>query len=112
MSRQPRDDANYPIPLLSYRLNGGQALVVDAVPVLSSRFAASVRVVSLYTTADCFFEIGDANVQANTSNSHFLPSGIYIDAALGSEVNAADNAKYISTISAGSAGILYVSERT
>ena len=110
MSKQPRDDANYPIPLLSYKLHGAQHLASSATPARSAQLALSVRVVSLYSTVDCFFDIGTDSVIANTSNSHFLPAGVYIDAALGSEISAADNPKYISVVSATD-GVLHISER-
>lgn len=109
MSKQPRDDANYPIPVLSYRFNSGQQLELGA-SVLSNRISTAVRVVSLYSTGDCFFEICDEGGIANTSNSHFLPAGIYLDVALGSDNNAALMHKYIAVASDNS-GTLYISER-
>ena len=109
MSKQPRDDANYPIPVLSYRYNSGQQL--DLGPsTLSARISPSVRVVSLYATADCFFEVCDTAGVANTANSHFLPAGVYLDVALGSDNNAALMHKYIAVVSDNS-GTLYLSER-
>ena len=109
MSKQPRDDANYPIPVLGYSYNRGQQLALGA-STISARIAASVRVVSLYATADCFFEICDSDGIANTSTSHFLPAGIYLDVALGSDNNAAFMHKYIAAAS-DNLGILYISER-
>lgn len=107
MSKQPRDDANYPIPVLSYKLNSGQQITLAGTSTVSAPFSASTRVVSMYSTADCFFEVGEV---ANTSNSHILPAGLYIDVSLGSENNAANNHKYIAVISSNS-GTLYISER-
>jgi hypothetical protein len=110
MSKQPRDDANYPIPLLSYKLNGGQIISISGTAALSTAIGNSTRVISLYSTVDCFFEVGDANVTANLSNSHFLPTGIYIDVSMGSDNNSLINYKYISAICTSS-GTLYLSER-
>lgn len=109
MSKQPRDDANYPIPVLSYRYRGAQQLELGP-PVLSARITPSVRVVSLYATADCFFEVCDADGSATTTGSHFLPAGIYLDVSLGSDNNAALMHKYIAVVSDNS-GMLYISER-
>lgn len=110
MSKQPRDDANYPIPVLSYRYNGAQQLAL-ASNAISSRITASVRVVSLYSTGDCFFEVCDSDGVANSTSSHFLPAGVYLDVALGSDNNAALTHKYIA-ITSNNAGTLYISERT
>lgn len=109
MSKQPRDDANYPIPVLSYRFNGGQRLELG-VDTISTRISSSIRVVSLYATADCFFEVCDEDGSANTTSSHFLPAGIYLDVSLGSDNNAALMHKYIAVASSNS-GTLYISER-
>lgn len=109
MSKQPRDDANYPIPVLGYKYNGGQQIGLGP-NTLSARLSSSVRVVSLYATADCFFEVCDDSGSANTSSSHFLPAGIYLDVALGSDNNAALTRKYIA-VTSDNAGTLYISER-
>lgn len=109
MSKQPRDDANYPIPVLSYKFNSGQQLELGA-STLSNRIAPSVRVVSLYSTGDCFFEVCDDTGIANTITSHFLPAGVYLDVALGSDNNAALVHKYIAVVS-DTSGTLYISER-
>ena len=71
MSKQPRDDSNYPIPVLSYRYNTGQQIPLTGTSSLSASFARHTRVVSIYATGDCFFEIGAANVLANLNTSHF-----------------------------------------
>lgn len=112
MSKQPRDDSNYPIPVLSYRYNTGQQITLSGGSTQSTEFARHTRVISLYATTDCFFEVGNETVIANLSNSHFLPAGIYIDISLGADTNAALNAKFLAAISAGGEGTLYVSERS
>ena len=109
MSKQPRDDANYPIPVLGYAYNRGQQIALGA-SILSARIADSVRVVSLYSTADCFFEVCDEFGAANTSTSNFLPAGMYLDVALGSDTNASLIDKYIAVTSANT-GTIYISER-
>ncbi len=109
MSKQPRDDANYPIPVLGYSYNRSQQIPLGA-STLSARIKDSVRVVSLYATADCFFEVCDEFGAANTSTSNFLASGMYLDVALGSDTNASLINKYIAVTSTNT-GILYISER-
>lgn len=109
MSKQPRDDANYPIPVLSYRYASAQQIPLGT-STLSARISNAVRVVSLYATADCFFEVCDEVGTANTLTSHFLPAGVYLDVALGSDNNAALMHKYIAVTSANT-GTLYISER-
>lgn len=110
MSKQPRDESNYPIPVLNYKQNGGQKITVGAASTRSTPVGRSTRVISAYSTVDCFFEIGAASVVANTTTSHFLPAGIYIDISLGSDNDSALNYKYIAVISEGE-GTLYISER-
>lgn len=110
MSKQPRDEANYPIPVLNYKPNSGQQMFLSGNSAISTAFGASTRVLSAYSTVDCFFEIGDITTTANLSTSHFLPAGVYIDISLGSDFNAALNAKHISVISEGE-GTVYISER-
>jgi hypothetical protein len=109
MSKQPRDDGNAAIQVLSFKPNSAQHIEIQASSTLSSAFAPSVRVVSLYSTNDCYFEVGDASIVADSANSHFLPSGIYIDVSLGSSYVTTDNAKRIAVI--GTAGTLHISER-
>lgn len=110
MSKQPRDDANYPIPVLNYKRNGGQQIVVSVISAISSAFGSSTRVISAYSTVDCFFEIGDITTTANLTDSHFLPAGVYIDISLGSDNNSILNYKHIAVISEGE-GTVYISER-
>jgi hypothetical protein len=110
MTKQPRDDGNDAIPVLGFRRNGGQELEILGSSVRSNAFSASTRVVSLYSTSDCKFEVGDSNVVADLSSSHFLPSGVYIDVSLGFETIASQNYKYVSVIGAAG-GTLYISER-
>lgn len=112
MSKQPRDDGNAAIPVLCYKKHGGQTINFGGTATRSTAFGASTRVVSLYATDNCLFEVGDNDIEANTSNSHILPAGVYIDVSLGAEIVATQNQKYISVIGLdGSEGILYISER-
>lgn len=111
MSKQPRDDGNAAIPVLSYRPNRGQRIAYTTAPARSARLSDSVRVVSIYATDSCFIEIGDSSVEANSSNSHFIPGGFYMDISLGAETDPRNNAKYISVVSESNEGTLYLSER-
>jgi len=112
MSKQPRDDGNDPIPVLSYRVGAGQQLYFDFNDSYrSTAFSPSVRVISVYSTGAGFFEIGDETVTANSTTSHYLPAGIYIDISLGSDIVARDNYKYIAITSLDNEGTLYISER-
>lgn len=110
MSKQPRDDSNYPIPVLSYGYNRAQQISLGAASSLSSVISPSVRVVSLYSTADCFFEVCGDSGAANLLSSNFLPAGIYLDVSLGSDNNSTLINKYIAVISS-TTGTLYLSER-
>jgi hypothetical protein len=112
MSKQPRDDANEPIPVLGLQPAGGSKITFNnSSASLSTRFAASIRVITLYATVDCYVEIGDATVQANTSTSHYIPTGFLYDIALGSELISSETSKFISVIGATASGVLHISER-
>lgn len=112
MSKQPRDDANAPIPVLGLRPERGLQLAVSSTANRSVQISNSVRVVTLYSTIHAFIEIGDETVEANTSNSHLLPATLPYDVSLGAERNI-NSPKYISIISYNSSetGTLYISER-
>jgi len=111
MSKQPRDDGNDPIPVLGLRPNGGYQVPFTASSNTSPAIAGSVRVVTLYSTQDCFIETGDASVVANISTSHFLPASIPYDISLGAETVASENDRYVAVIAASDSGTLYLSER-
>jgi hypothetical protein len=111
MSKQPRDDGNAPIPVLGLLKHGGQVIDLSAVSAQqSTRFNASVRVITTYSTVDCFIELGDETITANLSNSHFLPAGYLCDFSLGFDNINNNNAKYLSVYSTD-IGKLYISER-
>jgi hypothetical protein len=111
MSKQPRDDGNAPIPVLGLRPNGGQVVTLSGgASHASNQFDHAVRVITIYSTVDCFVEIGNDTVQANASNSHFIPAQFLCDLSLGFDNNASRNSKYLAAYSVES-GSLYISER-
>ena len=111
MSKQPRDDANAPIPVLGFRPGGGQSITLSTSSARSSAISNSIRVITLLSNVDCFVETGDSSVTALASNGHFLPASTMVDVSLGSQVTAADNARYVAAIVSTGAGLLRVSER-
>jgi hypothetical protein len=110
MSKQPRDDANAAIPVLSYRPGTGRQLTITSSSIRSSAFAGPTRVISIYTDVDCFIEIGGPDVEANLTNSHLIPAGIYMDISLGDRFISSENSKFLAVIG-NSSGTLYISER-
>ena len=111
MSKQPRDDANAPIPVLGLRPGGAQSVSISTSSATSAAISNNIRVVTLFSTVDCFIETGDSSVAAFTSNSHFLPSDTLFDLSLGSETTASDNDRFIAAITASGTGTLRISER-
>lgn len=114
MSKQPRDDANAPIPVLALRTGGGQQISVTDSSARSAAVADRVRVVTVYSTVNAFIEIGDNTVSSNTVSSHFLPAGLPYDISLGDETISRNNPRFIAVIKASSDdedGVLYLSER-
>ena len=110
MSKQPRDDSNDPIPVLSYRAGAAQQITTSASSQRSSAFSHATSVISIYCTADCHIEIGDSTVEATTS-SHFIPASNYIDIAVKHDLND-DSQKHIAVIQASSSGTFHISERS
>ena len=111
MSKQPRDDANAPIPVLGLRPSGGQSVSISGTSARSTQISSSVRVITLFSDTDCFIESGDSSVTASTSTSHFLPASTLFDLSLGSETNASDGNKFIAAITSSGTGTLRISER-
>jgi hypothetical protein len=111
MSKQPRDDANAPIPVLALRPGGGQRIAISNTSARSAAIAAHVRVVTLYANTDCFIEVGDDSVSANNNTSHFLPAGMPYDISLGSETISKTNPRFVAVIQAAAPGELFMSER-
>lgn len=112
MSKQPRDDGNDPIPVLGFKQHGGKIVPFESASANTSpAIANSIRVVTLYSTKDAFFETGDTGITANKANSHFVPAGIPYDISLGAETQASDNDRFVSVIGATESGVAYISER-
>ena len=113
MSKQPRDDGNDPIPVLGFRFNHGhQVPFTSATSNVSSSISNSVRVVTLYSTVDCFVETHTTNtIEANKINSHFIPATVPYDVSLGPEVVASENDRFVAVIGSTASGTLYISER-
>tara|TARA_Y100000356_G_C11145248_1_gene227606 strand:+ start:66 stop:404 length:339 start_codon:yes stop_codon:yes gene_type:complete len=111
MSKQPRDDANAPIPVLGLKPGGGQAVSISTTTARSTAISNSIRVVTLFSDTDCFIETGDSSVTASTSTSHFLPASTLFDLSLGSETVASDNDKFVAAITSSGSGTLRISER-
>ena len=74
MSKQPRDDANAPIPVLGLRPSGGQSVSISGTTARSAEINSHIRVVTLFSDTDCFIETGNSTVTASASTSHFLPA--------------------------------------
>ena len=72
MSKQPKDDANVAIPVLSLKPGGGQQLTSSGTSARSSAFSKTTRVITVYAEEDIFVEIGDSTVTANQSTSHYI----------------------------------------
>lgn len=112
----PVDDG-YPIPVL--RLRDGGAHAIESSGTANSNdtaFDASVRVVSVYATADVYLKFSADGSDA-TSDDHFFPSGVYYDFAIGGgnevgrERSSIPLLKYLSVLRVTTSGMVYVSEK-
>jgi len=79
----PLDDDGHPIPVLGFDYRGTQKLSVGAVSVRNaSPIPADVQLISLISTGQCRFEIGDSTVTADPVASPVLFPGQYVDVPL------------------------------
>ena len=108
MSKQPKDDGGNIIPVLGLRFQSGYIVPFTTSANTSPQFSGHTSVVTIYSTSACFIECGDANVIANTSNSHFIASSIPYDISTKSD---SGEKLYLSVIGATAPGTLYISER-
>lgn len=111
--RMPKDDGGTPIPALKLKRTGGaHKITVSGTTARNSvAFADTTtgvqnaqKVISLYSTTDCFIRFGDSSIVA-TTDDHFYPAGLFYDFA----VNANDT--HVAVIQATAGGTLYASER-
>jgi hypothetical protein len=80
----PTDDNGNPISVLGFDYRGTQKLEVT--PAVSVRnpvpVPSDIEIVTIIATAPCRFEVGDATVTADATNSPFLYPGQYLDIPL------------------------------
>ena len=111
MSKQPKDDANVAIPVLSLKPGGGQQLTASGSSVRSSAFSKTTRVITVYAEEDIFVEIGDSTVTANQSTSHYIPGTVPYDLSLGTDFDERED-RFLAVIQVSTGGTVYVSERS
>lgn len=106
----PEDANGNPIPALRLKANAAHQITTNAASSTrnTAPLSADTDIISIYATEACYINIGNNTVEA-TINSHYVPAGVYIDLALGPN-DQSQNA-YISALSAGGNGILYISEK-
>ena len=78
----PLDDNSHPIGILAFCPNGTQKLAVGTTSVRSTALPQNVRVVTLFATGPCRFEVGGASVVASAADSPFIAAGYYLDLPL------------------------------
>ena len=108
MSRQPKDDNNYAIPILPLKASGGQKVSIAAASARST--AVTTQAVTLHANCNCYVEIGDATVTASTSTSHYLPELQTYDIATGILFGTSDT-RHVAVIRDTADGVLFISER-
>lgn len=101
------DDQGVAVPLMALLAAGGVKVAFTGTTARSTELVAGDRTgafVSLLADQDCYIEVGDSTVEANTTTSHFLAAGerrdIYVPAAT----------LYIAAIQASAGGTLYISQ--
>ena len=82
----------------------GQTLSVTSTSVQSADFELDTKVISVYSTTDCFIEVGDTNVVA-TNADQFLPANTFMFISVADLSDVA-----IAAIRSTADGTLYVGE--
>lgn len=106
----PQDSDSNPIPALRIRSGAGaHAITASASSTRNATaFDADTRVVSVYATVPVYLNFGGSSVTAS-STSHYFPSGVYYDFAIGGEQTGHFTHLAVLQVSAG--GTVYVSEK-
>ena len=79
----PLDDDGHPIPVLGFDYRGTQKLAVGAASVRNAvPIPSDVQILSLISTGQCRFEVGDHSVTADPAASPVLFPGQYLDVPL------------------------------
>jgi hypothetical protein len=110
MTVLPLDSNKNPIPALRLKATGGShAITVSGSSARNSTaFAATTRVISLYSTVDIYVRLGSSSITA-ANTDHFFPANTYYDIAVGGDDTG--HATYIAALQVSGGGTLYVSEK-
>lgn len=103
----PRDSKGNAIQALRPVAGGAQQITVGAASARNgTAFDSNTKVIGIYSTTDCFIELGDVTVAALTTD-HFIPANVYF---MLSVVNNVTLQTHIAAIQVAAGGTLYVSE--
>ena len=103
----PLDDNGRAIPILGFRFRGCQKVALGATSARNATaIDADTRIVTIATTGNCRFEVGDAAVTADAGASPLLLANSYIDIPL------TESERYVAFVAEGGAtGDAYIMER-
>ena len=107
----PRDDNSQSIPVLRFRAGSAQSQLVTSSSSVLFALSEGTRVITVCVSEPCYFETGGVNISASSS-SHYIPSQIPYDIALGSGLSSTlDYHSYIALRAVASSARVYISER-
>ena len=105
----PQDADSNPIPALRLRSGGAHAITASGTSARNATaFNADTRVVSVYATVPVYINFGNSSVTA-TNTSHYFPSGVYYDFAIGGGTVA--QATHLAVLQVSAGGSVYISEK-
>lgn len=105
----PQDSDSNVIPALRLRASAAHAITASGTSARNSTaFNADTRVVSVYATVPVYINFGNSSVTA-TSSSHYFPSGVYYDFAIGGD--STGHYTNLAVLQVSSGGTVYVSEK-
>lgn len=110
-TQMPNDGQGRPIPAL--RLAPGKSQKITAAGTAAKNavaFSEDTRVIGVYAVEDIYIEVGADDVVA-TTNSHFLPGGLYYDIALVDDDVSKTRDTHISVLQVSAGDTVYVSEK-
>lgn len=110
MTVQPVDANNNAIPALRLKDEGAHSINAATTSARNTNaFDAQTKIISVYATVPVYLKMGNAGVNATTSD-HYFPEGIYYDFAISG--NASVRNSHLAVLAAsGSNGSVYISEK-
>ncbi len=108
----PKDDDNHPIPAMRLKDGGAHTIAATGVSSRNSTgFAATTKVISVYSTVPVYLHFGTSSVTA-AATDHYYPENTYYDFAIsGGNSGKGPHSTHLAVLAADTSGTVYISEK-